>query len=168
MPTFYKQTWKDYTIAATNSSFIRQLMKFYSFGANTELLPYFYSTLICFDLSLIRHKKTHDKQLRYEWQLIKSVEKEAIDSYKGDGVIKVSKITTRNWKNNAVHVGRIPKAGQYKVQLKLSNEIEASSYMDIAEFTIKDKDEFGAQLLWILVSALIGAIVGAVIGTAVP
>ena len=166
MPTFYKQTWGDYTVQVRNNSPLRNLMRFYSLGFNTEMLPYFYSTYLRFDIELMRHKKYSDNQLRYEYRLFDSIKKEVIDGIKGDGYIKkISKLTVRNWKSNAIDIGRLSETGQYKLQLTLSNDIKSSPFLDVAEFTIKDKDEFGANMLWVLASAVIGAIVGVIIGS---
>lgn len=165
MPTFYNNKWNDYSLKVTNSSPIRQILKFYTFCLNTELIPYFYSTEINYDLLLVRHRKRKNANIQYEWQLIKMPEMQVVDEYKGAGDINVSKLTTRNWKTKGIHLGRISRMGQYKVQAKISNGIESSGFMDIAEFVIKDKDEFGMYILWIIISVVIGAIVGAIVGS---
>lgn len=162
MPTIYPSRWNDYTIRVVSSSLLRQIVTIYSF-LNTDPFPYFYSTHICYNLGIWRHGKTKGKELHYNWRLVKSISNEEIKGRAGDGTIKLHKLRIMNWKNEAIKVGRVSETGQYKLQVKITDKVGTSPYIDIAEFTIKDKDEFGVGLVWIVVSAIVGAIVGAII-----
>lgn len=161
MPTFYPQKWGEYTVQAKNSRILRDIMRFYSFGASTEILPYFYSTDIVWDLLVICHKRGTATSLNYEWVLSQIDDKPTNNT--GRGNISISNLTVRNNQKNAIQIGRVSKTGQYKVKIRLSDGVMASPFMDIAEFTIKDKDEFGGKLFLVLVSAIVGAIVGGLI-----
>jgi len=161
MPTFYKGNWGDYTVQIRNSSFFRELMRFYSFGANTEILPYFYSTYIKYNLLIKCNKKRAEDKINYEWVLSQSLND--IPVRKDEGSIGIRKWTVNNKKNDAIDIRRISKIGQYKLKIKLYTGHSTSSYMDIAEFTIKDKDEYGFYLLLALISAGIGAAIGAIV-----
>jgi len=163
MPTIYPSRWNGYTIRVISSSLLRQIITVYSFLPNTDPLPYFYSTFICYKLGILPHKKAQDRELDYDWRLVESASNEEVKDRKGNGIIKLHKFRLMKWRSEAIKIGRIPKTGQYKVQIKIGSRTETSPYIDIAEFTIKDKDEFGTGLVWIIVSAVIGAIVGAII-----
>lgn len=170
MPTFYNDAnWKGYSVYARNHSFLREILRFYSFNISTELLPYFYSTTLCFDLQLRRHIYNREKELNYEYRLLESIEDKTIDKYNGGGIFKITKAATifmQTWNYKAINLKRISKTGkQFRLQIKLSDGIDSSDFMDLAEWTIRDKDDFGVGLLWILVSAIIGAIIGAIVGS---
>jgi len=164
MPTIYPSRWNDYTIRVVSSSLLRQIITVYSFVFNTDPLPYFYSTFICYNLGILPHRKARDRELHYDWQLVKSIGNEKVNGKEGNGSIKLHRFPLICWKNEAIKIGRIPEIGQYKIQMKISGRTESSPcpYIDIAEFTIRDKDEFGIGLIWIIVSAVIGAVVGAI------
>jgi hypothetical protein len=163
MPTIYPSRWGDYTIRVISSSLLRQLITVYSLFSNTDPLPYFYSTFICYNLGILPHKEPQNRELSYDWRLAKSASNEEVKDRKGNGIIRLHRFRLMKWKSEAIKIGRISEPGQYKVQTRISDGTETSPYIDIAEFTIKDKDEFGTGLVWIIVSAVIGAIVGAII-----
>lgn len=149
MPTTNEIQWKDYTISIVSSSSIRRFL---------SILPYFPSETINYDIKLMRHKKTFDKRVTYEWQLINSVDKRVVENHGGKSEIIVLRFNPTTYKQKAISLGRIAEKGQYKVQLMVGNGVETSPYADILGITVKG-DEVENRIVWIVGGAAIIAII---------
>jgi len=144
--------WKEYTISILSSSSLRRFL---------SILPYFPSETIYYNLKLKRHKKTFDKRVTYEWQLIKSIDKTVVDNHGGKGEIIVPRFNPFVLKKEAISLGQIEK-GQYKVQLMLGNVMETSPFTDILEVTVKS-DELENRIIWVTGGAAIIASIAAMV-----
>ena len=149
MPTNRDMKWKDYTISIASSSLIR---RFFS------ILPYFPSEPIYYDVKLIRHKKTFDKRLSYEWQLINKADKTAVEGHGGKNEITIPRFNPNNLKKQGISLGRMPEKGHYQLQLKVGAGLETSPYSDMLEFTVKS-DEVENRIVWIAGSPAVIAII---------
>ena len=152
MPTNHDIKWKDYTISILSSSSIR---RFFS------ILPYFPSETIDFDVKLTRHKKTFDKQLSYQWQLINSADKAVVGGHGGKSEITIPRFNPNNLKKQGISLGQIEK-GQYKVQIMVGTGVETSTYADMLEFTVKS-DELENRIVWIAGGTAIIASIAAIV-----
>jgi hypothetical protein len=112
-----------------------------------------------------QHKLSKIKELEYEWRLVKGNSNELCKS--GKGKIRLHRWWILSEQSKAIVLKRISEQEQYRLQIRIIDNKDTSPYMDMLEFTIKDKDDYGMNLLWVIVSALIGAVVGAIIGTSV-
>ena len=153
MPTNRDIKWKDYTISIASAGLIRRF---------SSILPYFPSETIDFDMKLLRHKKTFDKQLSYEWQLINSIDKTVVDGHGGKSEITIPRFNTNNLKKQGISLGRIAEVGQYKLQLMVGIGLETSPYADILEFTVKS-DALENRIVWVAGGA---AVIACVVGIA--
>ena len=153
MPTNRDIKWKDYTISIASAGLIRRF---------SSILPYFPSETIDFDLKLTRHKKTFDKQLSYEWQLLNSLDKTVVEGHGGKSEITIPRFNTNNLKKQGISLGRIAGTGQYTLQLMVGTGLEASPYADILEFTVKS-DEVENRIVWITGGAAIIASIAALV-----
>lgn len=154
--------WKDYTFTVTPRP-IRRFLSFLLSGlsSNKELFPYFSGAPINYDLKLTRHAKTTDRQLNYEWRLIKSSDEIVVDSHGGQSEIDVPRFNLFTEKPRAISLGRIFEKGRYKVQFSVGSGAEKSSYSDVAEFTVKGK---GLQYALITVVTVIIVALGGITG----
>lgn len=165
MPTYYPIRWDNYSIRIIHEHFFRQIITIYSL-ANTEILPYFYSTWLSFNLMIRRHAYDKNiKELYYKWRLVKSENNEIVEGKMGEGRIKIHRWWLLNEKYHAIELKRISKQDQYKLQIEITDVNKTSPYFDILEFTIKDKDEYSLNLFWVIISAIIGAVVGGIVGS---
>ena len=161
MPAFQQQRWHDYKIVAQPSDIKRIILGAFLW---THLLPYFYGTNIQFDLVVWRFGKEADKSIRCEWELCSPDDKKRFGH--GDSQLNASIYGGffYNFNKYAINIGRLSICRQYKVRYKLTDSKETSDFMTVAEFTLKDLDDFYAQyVLPIFVYLFIGFI-GGVIG----
>ncbi len=153
MPTNHDIKWKVYTISIISPDLIR---RFFS------ILPYFPSETIGYDVKLTRHKKTFDKQLSYQWQLINSLDNTIVESHGGKGEIIVPRFNVNTLNKQGISLGRIAGVGQYKLQLMVGAGLETSPYADILEFTVKS-DELENRIVWVAGGAAIIASIAAIV-----
>ena len=113
-------------------------------------------------MKLIRHKKTFDKRLSYEWQLINSVDKTVVDGHGGKGEIMVLRFNPNTLKKQAISLGRIAGAGRYKLQLLVGTGLETSPYSDILELTVIS-DAVENLMVWVAGGAVVIASIVALV-----
>ena len=151
MPTNRDINWKDYTISIASAGLIRRFI---------SILPYFPSETIDFDVKLLRHKKTFDKQLSYEWQLINSIDKTVVAGHGGKSEMMVLRFNPNTLKKQGISLGRIADTGQYKLQLMVGTGLETSPYDDVLDFTVKS-DALENRIVWVAGGAdVIACVVG--------
>ncbi|MDD5126614.1 MAG: hypothetical protein PHR43_00710 [Dehalococcoidales bacterium] len=164
MATYYPIKWGDYAVQVNCEGLTHLLSKMYSFFYQTDIIPFFYSTYISYELMIRRNTLLTKKTLGYEWRLVNSETDEQVSNKYGAGEIKLHRLWVLKFKSKAIDIGRLKK-NQYKLQMRLTDGDKASSFFDVTEFTIKDKDEFGGNLFLMIGSAIIGGIIGAIIGS---
>ena len=152
-----KWKWNDYTLRLFNpEKNIRYLV---------EWIPYFWDNEVAFDLyvQIPKYKRHIEEDWAYHWELRDlddQIVKQGIQTKQGDGEFRVSnqgirrKLATWNsGKTRAIVLGNLHPNRQYRIFLKVTSPSEESREMQMASFTIKDRDELYMQLL-ILVFAL--------------
>jgi hypothetical protein len=154
MPVCYEvKEWNGWNIQACPSD-IRQV-----FG----LLPFFWGSDISYNLlfkSLTGKPRTIG--VRLKWQLTDS-DNTVIKSGKGVVDTQIARIKQNKYK--AIMLGRLHTTEQYllKVSFANINDTEWSEYQEMAEFTLKDREDFNISIINLLGGAVAGAIAGGVI-----
>jgi hypothetical protein len=164
MPTFNKQRWNGYAFQFRVHDCIRG---FIHSIFHHDFLPYFYGTNIVFDQEVYRIDKNADKTIKYNWRLCSPNEQQEYDS--GNGSIETSVISYKHfhlpsYQEKSIDIGRLSICIQYKVQIMYSTSKEVSPYITIAEFTLKDRDEFYAQIVIPVLLAIAVSLVGGIVG----
>jgi hypothetical protein len=156
MPHFLDTRWKGYTIQVRPNDKLRRLIRKLFF--HTDLLPYLYGSYILFDLIVIPPKCSTiiEEKLEIIWRILFD-----------DGTILEEnhlevKIHGNKKQTLKIETGLIDKPAQYKFALKVVKDGEdknSEKWNTMVLFTIKDRDEFYAQSLYLLIGAIVGGII---------
>jgi hypothetical protein len=161
MPTFRRwQQFDGYFCKAEHSYGKRHLIGYFF----TDALPYFYGTNIQLTLLAYRKNRKVAKNTEYEWILCGSDEQPVPQKTgKGNFIINRTSKYSPSRKLRAIDIGYLSKVMQYKVKMRLISESGESDYITIAEFTLKDRDEFYTQVFWpAFIATTIGLLLGVI------
>lgn len=164
MPNFNKHRWNGYVFQFRVHDYIRG---FVHFIFHHDFLPYFYGTRIVFDQEVYRVDKNADKTIKYNWRLCSPDDQQEYAS--GKGIVETSVISFKyfhlpSYQEKAIDIGSLSICTQYKVQIMYSTSKETSPYFTISEFTLKDRDDFYAQIIVPVLLAIIISIIGGIAG----
>ena len=133
------------------------------------LLPYFWDTEICFDLttSLVKGSTDTDEMWDYDWELCDLDDKIV---KKSTGTINIlNKPVGKYWgltshstthKDRAISLPLLHPHKEYILYITLSNSKGHSEREKYATFTVKDRDEVYMQLFIALVVIFMGILIG--------
>jgi len=146
MPIFTTNKWNGFIVKVTTPErdLIRSIDIFH-------LLPYFWDTEISLDL-LIQPPKSKlkiEEDWEYRWELC-DLDDEIIKQNKGSININPKEVKKNYWarKERAILLGRLKPNQQYILKLYLSSgEYGRSDSLQVAAYTVKDRDEYNIQLL---------------------
>jgi hypothetical protein len=155
MPIFKEQRWETYKIKAQPNNWLRALLGFFS---RHDVIPYLYGTDILLDLIIFKTDRKADKEINYEWELFSSIDEKTVLKH-GQGKLTINYPYSIN--ERAIEIIDLSVCQQYKVKLRLSNINGTSNSMTVAEFTLKDRDDFYVnRILPIFIVAIFGFICG--------
>jgi len=140
LPAFQTQQWEGYSIRIEPSDTLRIL--------SFDLLPYFYGTNIRLSLLASRKNRNVDKNIKYKWMICSPDEQQIFKTGQGDFTIASTCKYLQSRKRYAIDIGYLSIPAQYKVKLQLIAGGNTSNHMTVAEFTLKDRDDFYTQIFW--------------------
>jgi hypothetical protein len=145
-----------------------------------DLLPYFYGSHILFNfgLSVNKHKK-FEETFSYKWILSNADESEVYKEGEGSvlfasnlrrrqrsnmGIIKYARGSDNVYiKKGALDIGYLSVPKQYKLRMLIGTNGDVSTKETVmAEFTLKDRDDYYLNIMQLLIGAIFGAIFGVV------
>jgi hypothetical protein len=179
MPAFIKRNWNGYRIQLLPHDTIRNFV-FIVF--KHEIIPYLWGADIHFDLGIVTPEKHNiAEELSYDWECRNESRQETIRKGKGifqfsdtmplkkaidGGTYRRSKTGFRKFK--AISLEGISATDHYRIKMKFTDKHGISSEdMVTAEFTIKDRDDYYTQFLWLLVGggiAIVAGVIGYILG----
>jgi len=180
MPAFIRCKWEDYRVAIIPSMSDKKRKALFIITKH-ELIPYLWGANIYFDLTVIPPKNYNSSRtIEYSWKLYKKEDKSPVKTSRG--TFRFSEVKSprkpitgdivRGWngwhrngfiKFQAVNLGYISATDQYKVTMQFNSEDGTmSEELPMAEFTIRDRDEFYTQIMWALIGAGLTAFGGIV------
>jgi len=157
MPHFGKVKWEGYRIRVFEAEWdIFRLL---------PILPYFWDTNINLDIIIDASKEirqTTGTSLKYEWELL-DLDDRVVRNGQGNYAPVAGQFMS--WrKHNAIKIGYLRPQQCYRLEITLTDSYgNTSAPLQIATFTIKDRDELYMQLFVALVGIIIGIILGFVI-----
>jgi hypothetical protein len=175
MPAFFMQDWNRYKVKIVPNDSIRNFVR--TLLLSHDILPYFYGP-ISFNLKITTppKKDVSNQIIDYKWALCCSRDEKQIKF--GEGKIQFTDIkpydTEKNKKGDmtrinktvfskigAIDLGHMSILDQYKITMNFSDSAGITSEdMIMAEFTLKDRDEFSLNIVSILLAAFFGAAFG--------
>ncbi|MGD0355495.1 MAG: hypothetical protein ABSB31_08645 [Dehalococcoidia bacterium] len=155
MPIFKEQRWESYKIKVQSNNWLRALLGFFSLH---DVIPYLYGKDILFDLRIFKTDKKADTEINYKWELASSADEKTVLRH-GQGKLNVD--YPYNVKHRAIEIIDLSICQQYKIKLRLANTKGTSDFLTIAEFTLKDRDDFYVnRILPIVITTLFGLACG--------
>jgi len=146
MPNFRTHKWNDFTVKVRPSSqdFLRTLDLLH-------LFPYFWDTEIALDLLIQppKGKLKIEEIWDYRWELC-NLDNEILKSGRGMIDLNSKEIRKEYWAYSvrAIILGNLKPYQHYVLNVYLtSGEYGKSEALQVATYTIKDRDEYNIQLL---------------------
>lgn len=93
------------------------------------------------------------RSTRWDWLQFWKVNKNHIERYNYSNAVAYTKL-------RAIEVGRLLKLNTYQLRARIQSEAIKSEDMLLVQFTIKDIEEHGNQIVYLILSAGFGAIAG--------
>jgi hypothetical protein len=157
MPHFGKVKWRGYGIRVFESEW--DVFRLF------PIVPYFWDTNINLDIIVDASKETRQTlgtSLKYEWELL-DLDDRVVRNGKGNYTPVAGQFMS--WrKHNAIKIGYLKPQQCYRLEITLTDIYGSTSApLQIATFTIKDRDELYMQLFVALIGIIIGIILGFVI-----
>jgi hypothetical protein len=157
MPSFGKVKWEGYSIRVFETE--RDIYRLF------PIIPYFWDTNINLDIVIDAPKKVRQAtgtSLKYEWELL-DLDDNVVRSGQGSyGFITGSFSSAR--KHDAIKIGYLKPQQCYRLEITLTDiHGNTSAPLQIATFTIKDRDELYMQLFIALIAIIMALILGFVV-----
>jgi hypothetical protein len=160
MPSFKKAKWEGYSLRVFESE--------WDIFRVLPILPYFWDTNIKLDIIVDARKKTQEERgtsLTYEWELLDLDDNVVRNGHGKYGFVTDSFRSVR--KRNAIKIGYLRPQQCYRLEVTITDTYGATSPpLQVATFTIKDRDELYMQIFVALVAIILALILGFVAGRA--
>jgi hypothetical protein len=157
MPTYKKIRWNNYVVRIFPEE--RDTLRTIFFLI-PSIVPYFWDTDINLDMTIDPPKNIQPierRPLEYKWELCdldNNVIRSGKDSYEFQSFLK-------SRKRRAIKIGFLKPQQGYRLNIILTDIYGTSSDpLQIASFTIKDKDEVYTQIFLSLITIFMGIVIG--------
>jgi hypothetical protein len=157
MPTYKKIRWNNYVVRIFPEE--RDTLRSV-FSLIPLIIPYFWDTDINLDMAIDPPKNIQQierRHLEYKWELYdldNNVVRSGHDNYEFQSFLK-------RRKRRAIKIGYLKPQQGYRLNITVTDIYGSSSEpLQIASFTIKDRDEVYTQIFISLVTILMGIIIG--------
>ena len=150
MPAFIGEDTPEYKVMVRPDDYFRRFIRF----KHHYLLPYFYGSHILLKLIVKPKVESEFKTINYKWNLTSL-----------DGKVKFTspsesiELLANNRFETRIVTDLVKQPTLYELELKVSKS-NGEIIMDktVALLTVKDRDEFYLNMLWILFGFVLGAI----------
>jgi hypothetical protein len=157
MPTYKKIQWNGYKV----SIFVEERDTLRSFlSLMASILPYFWDTDINLDMMVSPPRNIQQierRSLQYKWEL-RDLDDNVVRS--GQDNYEFQSFLNRR-KHRAIKIGFLKPQQGYRLNITITDIYGSiSEPLQIASFTVKDRDEVYTQVFISLITILMGIIIG--------